>query len=86
MADYTFCALNNIFKHKFEVLGWMLLKHSYGNEHDIYNYLLSLNELKEAIEHKILQTSDLDKKQDLQIMHKNVIILFNFVQNSFVKN
>lgn len=86
MSDYTFCALDNMFKHKFEVLGWMLLKHSDGYKHDIYNYLLSINELKEAIERKIPKTFDQDKKQDLQIMHKNTEILYKFVEKSFVKN
>jgi hypothetical protein len=36
MSDYTLCALDNMFKHKFEVLGWMLLKNNDGYKHDIY--------------------------------------------------
>ena len=85
-CEATFCALNKWYKAEFEKLGWMILAKNKGMEEKIDNYLASLQYLKQSLEKKIEEIHDIDKKNDLLLMHKNVDILMKHVHKDFKKN
>jgi hypothetical protein len=64
----------------FEQLGWMVLAHSNGYMKDkVHSYKQSLSRLEDKLQCKINSIHDIDKKNDLEIMHKNVQILITHV-------
>lgn len=79
----TYHGLYSWYKLKFEKLGWMLLAKHEGHTAKIKEYKEGINHLKNAIEEKIAHTRDLDKKDDLKILHKNVMVLLKHVEKDF---
>jgi len=61
----------------------MLLAKREGNELKIKDYMQSIVHLKEALEDKVAATKDVDRKNDLKILHKNVMTLWKHVQKDF---
>jgi hypothetical protein len=68
----TFDGLEHWTKHCFEHLGWMLLAERDGRDEKLYAYLCGIYHLKCAIEDKIAEVSERDRKEDLKILLKNV--------------
>jgi hypothetical protein len=75
----TFCGLQEWYKAMFEKLGWMILAERDGRHHKIAQYKEGILHLNEAIIEKIHETEDSDKKQDLKILHFNVVSLIEHV-------
>jgi len=67
----------------FEKLGWMVLAKEKGYNDKIVAYKGSVNRLKEAIENKIDNVEEHDRKEDLLILHKNVVILLRHIHKDF---
>ena len=68
----------------FEQLGWMVLANSKGYMNDkVQSYKKSLLSLEDKLQCKINSVHDIDKKNDLEIMHKNVQILIAHVMKDF---
>jgi hypothetical protein len=76
-------AIHRWYDQMFEHLGWMILAKSKGYNDKVSTYKNSLNRLRQAIEMKLGQVHDLDKKDDLQILHNNVMILMDHVKRDF---
>jgi hypothetical protein len=74
-CDATFEGLHGWHKKLFEELGWMILAKSRGMTDKTTTYKNSLQRLKTAILKKWKNINDKDKKDDLEIMLKNVEIL-----------
>ena len=67
----------------FEKLGWMILAERDGREQKIMQYKEGIQHLREALAEKVDETSDIDKKNDLQILHYNVLFLIDHVKKYF---
>jgi len=67
----------------FERLGWMILANNRGYDDKIVSYKLSIQRLKNAIEHKMKETRDPDRKGDLQGLYNNVCVLEEHVAKDF---
>jgi hypothetical protein len=72
--DRTFHSIEKWHKKMFEKFGWMLLSTCKSK---LKCYLDGLSNLKNCIEYKIHNTHSGDKKQDLQILWKNVNVLID---------
>jgi hypothetical protein len=79
-CDATFHGLHKWYARMFEELGWMVLAKSRGMVDKTAVYKSSVKRLKMAIEQKLAHIRDTDKKDDLEIMHKNVCILLEHVE------
>jgi hypothetical protein len=69
--------------HLFEKLGWIVLANKHGMKFKVDNYKQSIRVLKEKIECKLNTIHDIDKRIDLTIILKNVIILDEHVRRDF---
>jgi plasmid maintenance system killer protein len=67
----------------FEELGWMILAKHRGMLDKIMTYKNSVNRLRQAIEKKLKVTKDADRKDDLRIMHENVLVLLEHIEKDF---
>ena len=81
--EATTQGLHDWHKHMFEHLGWVLLAKVHGNDYKVSAYKKSLVHLKKSLEEKVNKIHDEDKKEDLLILHKNVLILQGFVDKAF---
>lgn len=77
--ETTFHGLQEWYKNKFEKLGWMILAKEKGHHDKVLEYKNSLNRLEKAIENKLKHVNDMDKKDDLNIMLEDVMILKNHI-------
>ena len=76
----TFHGLQHWSKHMFEQLGWMILAKKHGLMDKIHAYKNSLQRLKWSMENKMNTMKDSDKKNDLEIMHKNLLCLIEHAE------
>jgi len=81
--EVTYDGLNHWYKHLFEHLGWMLLAQKYGYKDKISTYKSSIMRLKKALEMKLADLDDPDKKKDIKIMWDQVCILNDHVKRDF---
>lgn len=81
--DYTYNGLHKWYVRMFEKLGWMILADNYGDINRVKSYQKSLLKLVDALEKKIENTRDLDKQDDLKILHKNSKVLLEHVLVDF---
>lgn len=72
MHDSTFHGLHDWTKHMFEKLGWMAKAQKHNNQLKIDAYLESLKRLHENLEHKLNNTRDADRKDDLSVLIEHV--------------
>ena len=79
----TYHAINKWYETVFEKLGWMVLAHKKGYTDKVHSYKLSLGRLKNAIETKISKIHEVDRKNDLLILHKNLLVLIDHVHKDF---
>lgn len=80
----TMQGLNAWHKAMFEQLGWMVLaKEKYHLSDKITTYKNSVDRLKEAIECKMTQVHEIDRKNDLKILLDNVMILKAHIDKDF---
>ena len=70
----------------FEHLGWMILAKRDGNSIKIKEYKECIAHLKLSLEEKVAETKDDDKKADLLILHKNVLVLMAHVNKDMRSN
>ena len=76
-------SLNKWYDEMFEKLGWMVLAKSRGMTDKINTYMNSIYRLKMALEQKINKVHEVDRKNDLEIMLHNVIILLAHAKHDF---
>ena len=81
--DATYHGLHHWFKHLHEELGWMVLAKDYGMMDKIATYKHSIQRLECALRAKMANLKDADKKEDIKIMHHNILILWEHVQKDF---
>jgi hypothetical protein len=81
--EATFHGIHHWYASEFEKLGWMVLAHNKGYNDKVTSYKHSLARLKNAIETKLSHIHEEDRKDDLLIMHKNLLILINHVHKDF---
>jgi hypothetical protein len=81
--EATFHGIHKWYTAEFERLGWMVLAQNKGYKDKITTYKHSLMRLKNAIETKIASIHELDRKDDLLIMHKNLLVLIDHVHHDF---
>jgi len=81
--EATYHGLNHWHKHLFEQLGWMILAKNYGYNDKVQTYKQSILRLKKALEMKLADLEDPDKKKDIKIMWDQVCILHNHVKRDF---
>lgn len=86
MYDTTFFGLNQWNKQIFENLGWMILAHKHNHNDSTDAYIVNIRNLGKAIDEKIQQTENKDKKKDLNIMKKNLDILLKHCLKDFKKS
>ena len=79
----SYHGLHEWYKAMFEKLGWMVLAERDGRKHKIMQYKEGVQHLREAIAEKIEETTDLDKKNDLKILHYNVECLITHISKYF---
>jgi hypothetical protein len=82
-CEATYSGLQKWFVHMFEHLGWMLLARQRGRMDKIITYKNSLERLKIDIEERMRYMKDTDKKQDLAIMYRDLIVLIDHVKKDF---
>lgn len=82
-CEYTFHSMQNWYIHLFEKLGWMILAKTRGMNDKISLYKTSLNRFKDAVDHKLKHTKDNDRRHDLKVMHHNICILIEHVNQDF---
>lgn len=76
----TYASLHQWFKRMFEQLGWMILASYRGETDKIETYKRSLLRLKNALEERAKYMKDEDKKQDLMILHRDLMRLISHVK------
>ncbi len=81
--EATFHGLQEWYKKKVEKLGWMVLAHHKGNMDKVKHYLKSMERLKLSLEHKITHIKDEDKKEDLEIMLENLMVIIDHAKKDF---
>ena len=79
----TYRQINKWYEAMFEKLGWMVLAKAKGYNDKVNSYKHSLHRLRQAIELKLEQIFEMDKIQDLQILHTNLMILIEHVNRDF---
>jgi len=67
----------------FQNLGWMILAKDHGFNDKIAEYKKSIQRLKEGLEKKLKEVENNDKRQDLEIMLRNVGILMKHAHKDF---
>ena len=82
-ADYTYPGLVQWYHAMFERLGWMILAKDHGFKDKIAAYKKSIHRLKEGLEKKIRDVENNDKRQDLEIMLRNVVLLMKHADKDF---
>jgi predicted ATP-binding protein involved in virulence len=81
--EATYHGIHHWHKHMFEELGWMVLAKQYGYYDKINTYRNSVMRLKQAIEKRMSNVKDSDKKHDLAILHKDVLCLMAHIEKDF---
>jgi hypothetical protein len=81
--DVTYHGIHKWHNHLYEHLGWMVLAKHHGYTDKINSYKHSVLRLKTAIEQKLAGIHDLDRKDDLMILHRNVLVLMEHVNKDF---
>ena len=74
-CDATFHGIQAWYVDMFEKLGWMILAKHRGMTDKTETYKHGLRRLLMAVEKKMRDTKDFDRKQDLKIIHENTMIL-----------
>ena len=81
MHDVTFHGLHGWHKHMFEEMGWMvLLKSKGGYNYKIAAYKKSLHHLILSLEEAKSKFTEADRQHDIEILHRNVHVLEDFVE------
>lgn len=82
-CEATYHGLHEWFKHMFEHLGWMLLARKRGHMEKVEVYKQSLMRLKADLEQRIKFMKDTDRKQDLRILHSDLMVLIEHTNKDF---
>ncbi len=82
-TDYTYPGLVQWYHSMFQNLGWMILAKDHGFNDKIAEYKKSIQRLKEGLEKKLKEVENNDKRQDLEIMLRNVGILMKHAHKDF---
>ena len=82
-CEATMHGINNWYEKMFEELGWMVLAKHKGFTDKVSTYKNSLQRLKTAIEQKIHKVYEADRKMDLEILHKNLMVLIDHAHKDF---
>ena len=79
----TMYGLKKWHKKMFELLGWMVLAYDRHYDEKVNCYKVSLKRLRDKLKCKIDSVRDEDKRDDLKIMHKDVLKLIKHVDKDF---
>ena len=82
-CDSTFDGIICWHKRMFEELGWMVLAKERGMSDKVMVYKNSIARLKMAIEQKLADTRDKDRKDDLKVLLHNVCVLMDHANHDF---
>lgn len=82
-CDVTFHGLEKWYIYEFEHLGWMILAKNKNLHDKIGVYKNSLQRLKNSLENALREIKETDRKRDLKIMHKNLLVLIDHVNKDF---
>lgn len=74
----TFNDLTQWYTHCFEKFGWIILAKKHGYHNKVNCYKNELTRLKQALQSKVNNIQDTDKKNDLQIMLNYISILIDY--------
>ncbi len=85
MYNVTYHGLHNWSKAMFEKLGWMVLAHAHGHQEIVETYLINIGHLMKAIEERKRNLEEKNRKNDMDILMRNMDILKNFVTNNLGK-
>ena len=86
MYDVTYNGLHCWSKSLFEKLGYMVMAHYHGHNEDTKCYIKNIKSLEKAILEKHKNTVCEDKKNDLMVLHRNVMILLHHAEKDFGKS
>ena len=76
-CEATYHSLHHWFKHMYEHLGWMVLAKSHGHMDKVIAYKSALMRLKMAMEERMKYMKDKDRKMDLGILHRDLLVLID---------
>ena len=82
-CEKTYHGLHKWYTHLYEHLGWMVLAHSQGYNDKVSVYKHSLMRLKTDIEERCKFMHDPDKREDLLILHRDLLVLIAHVNKDF---
>lgn len=80
---YTMHDLNHWTKGMFEHYGWMVLAMRRGHLEKVHAYVVSLKHLMAALNKKMRQVKESDRKDDLEILRHKVMILTTKAAKNF---
>ena len=86
MYNVTYHGLHNWSKAMFEKLGWMVLAHAHGHQEIIDTYLINISHLMKAIEERKKNLEEKNRKNDMDILMRNMEVLQKFVKKTMVSN
>ena len=81
--DRTMHTLESWTHHMFEELGWIILAKSYGQYDKVNSYKQSVKRLHDSLVYKLKHTHEVDRKNDLKVLIKEVDILLIHIQKDF---
>jgi len=82
-VEATMAGLTQWYKSAFERLGWMVLAREHGMHDKVTCYKKEIQRLHASLCQKIDKVFDVDKREDLMIMKKNVECLIAHAKKDF---
>lgn len=81
VQDVTFMGLNRWYAHLFKKAGWIFLAKRDGYTDKVQNYLREMDHLLSALDKKMKTIEEKDRRDDLQIIKRNILTLQSTMKN-----